>query len=179
LLCCHHFIFHYVGYLDAVTSRLTVTGQRVEFFPSLFNSVQIQLANVRTRSGYAKKGSGEAVGKTCSPQKILAAVIAKRIAPRVPASRIHMANSLGTLVRRSAADYNAVPAANAGTLASSVPAVPDSMTASPMANTRKPAETVSFPARKYFNVSSAVATISPTVKPPGSGPQICLRDDGT
>src|ERR1035438_8395185 len=78
----------------------------------LFNSVQIQPANVRTRKGYAKKGSGEAVGRTCSPQKILAAVIAKRIAPTVPARRIQLANSLGTLVSRSAADHKAVPAAN-------------------------------------------------------------------
>src|SRR5437867_8306045 len=74
----------------------------------VFSSVQIQPMNVRTRKGYAKNGSGEAVGKTCSPQKILAAVMAKRTAPMTPISRIQIANSLGILVSRRAADHKAV-----------------------------------------------------------------------
>src|SRR3954447_11062914 len=109
--------------------RMSLSRTRVPHFSSLlrevwifadlqllFNSVQIQPANVRTRKGYAKKGRGREVGNTCSPQNILDAVIAKRIEPMMPARRTPMANCLGIHVSSRAADHNAVPAANAGTL---------------------------------------------------------------
>jgi len=113
-----------------------------------------------------KKGSGEEVGSTCSPQKILAAVIAKRIEAVTPARRAQTANSLGTPVSRSAADHNAVPAPNEGTLPARVVAVPESMTPSPIANTRNPAATTSFPLLKNFTASRAVATTRPTPSMP-------------
>ncbi len=131
-----------------------------------FSNVQIQPTNVRTRKGYAKNGSGAAVGNTCSPQKILAAVIAKRIAPIMPARRIQLANSLGTLVSRSAADHKAVPAANEGTLSARVAAVPESITPSPIANTRNPVATKSLPFLKNFKASREVATTRPTPSMP-------------
>src|SRR5579864_9586850 len=124
-----------------------------------FSSVRIQPANVRTRKGYAENGSGLEIGKTCSPQKIRAAVIAKRTAPSRLARRIQLANSLGAPVSRRPADHRDAPAAKEGTLASRLDAVPDSITASPIENTRNPAAAKSAPLRKNFKASSAVATI--------------------
>jgi hypothetical protein len=88
------------------------------------------------------------MGVKAAPQKICAAVAAKRMAATMPVERVHKANSLGTLVSSSAADHSAVPAANAGTLASRLDAVPESMTPSPMAKTRNPVAIASFPLRK-------------------------------
>src|ERR1700751_6485930 len=82
---------------------------------------------VSTRKGNAKKGSGDEVANTCSPQNILAAVIAKRIEPKMPTTRTQTANPLGTLVSRRAAHHKAVPAPNEGTLPSRFVAVPISI----------------------------------------------------
>lgn len=130
---------------------------------SAFSNVQIQPTKVRTRKGYAKNGSGDAVGSNGSPQKILAATVPIRIAAIMPARRIQAANSLGTLMSRRAADHRAVPAAKEGTLPARVEAVPERMTASPIANTRKPAAIRSAPFLKYFNASREVATTRPTL----------------
>ena len=130
------------------------------------SNVQIQPTNVRTRKGYAKNGSGEEVGNTCSPHKILAAVIAKRIAATVPTRRIQLENSLGTPVSSRAADHKAVPAANEGTLSARVAAVPESITPSPIANTRNPAATQSLPFLKNLKARRVVATTRPTASIP-------------
>src|SRR6266566_8255409 len=133
-----------------------------DFLKPPLSSVQIQPMNVRTRKGYPKKGNGEEVGNTCSPQNILAAVIAKRIEPIMPTRRTQPANSLGTLVSKRAADHRAVPAANEGTLPTRVVAFPESITPSPIANTRNPAATTSFPFLNNCTASRAVATTKPT-----------------
>ena len=113
-------------HVDAPSDNAEFKPRRRGIFQSLLSKVQIQPTKVRTRKGYAKKGRGDEVGSTSSPQKTLAAVIAKRIAPVIPMRRIQVANSLGTLVRKRAADHGAIPAANEGTLASRVAAVPES-----------------------------------------------------
>ena len=87
---------------------------------------------------------------------------AKRIAPMMPTKRTQLANSLGTLVSRRAADHRAVPAANEGTLSARVAAVPESITPSPIANTRNPAATKSFPFLKNLKASRLAATTRPT-----------------
>ena len=100
---------------------------------------------VMTRKGYAKNGSGDEVGNNCSPEKILVAVMANRIELAIPTRRTQKGNSRGILINKSAVAQKAVPAANAGTLPARPAAVPESMTASPMAKTRNPAATKSFP----------------------------------
>jgi hypothetical protein len=117
---------------------------------------------VSTRNGYAKKGSGDEVGNTSSPQNILAAVVAKRTEPIMPTTRTQTANTLGTLVSRRAVHHKAVPAPNEGTLPSRFVAVPISITLDAQANTRNPAATMLFPFRKNCSASRAVATIKPT-----------------
>ena len=66
------------------------------------------------------------------PQKISAAVMAKRIEAAIPARRVQDAKVRGMLVSMRPADQRAVPAAKDGMLASRVLAVPVSMTDSPM-----------------------------------------------
>src|SRR5438093_9151284 len=114
------------------------------------------------------------MGNTCSPQKILPAVIAKRTAAVIPVRRVHVANVFGRLVIRSDADHNAMPAPKDGTLAVRPAAVFDSNRLSPATNTRKPAATQSFPILKYFMVNKAVATTRPTA----SMAQNACRSDG-
>jgi hypothetical protein len=80
--------------------------------------------------GKGPASCGDEVGNSCSPQKILAATMAKRIALTVPKRRTASANCLGMLMSRSASAHSAVPAANAGTLAAGPAAVPDISTAS-------------------------------------------------
>jgi hypothetical protein len=100
------------------TGRVTVSSPKRSL--AALSSVQIQPTNVRTRKGYAKKGRGELVGNTCAPQNILAAVMANRIEPIMLMRRTQIANSLGTLVSRRAADHKALPAANEGTVSARV-----------------------------------------------------------
>lgn len=64
---------------------------------------------------------------------------------------------------KSAVAHNVVPAANAGMLPTKLPAVPDSSTPSPIANTRNPAATKSSPSLKNFNVSNVVAITRPAL----------------
>ena len=106
-------------------------------------------------------GRGDEVGKTCSPQKILAAVIRKRSDVARPMSRTPRANSLGILMSNRAVAHKAVPAPKEGTLPSGPAAAPERMTPSPIANTRKPAPTKSLPFLKYFKVNKAVAMTRP------------------
>src|SRR6266516_492888 len=121
-----------IRYLEHRQAILTFTGGlRTGSLQAVFSNVEIQPAKVRTRKGYAKKGSGEEVGNTCSPQNILAAVMPKRIEPMMRARRTKPANSLGALVSKSAQDHKAVPAAKEGTLSTREAAVPTSMTLSP------------------------------------------------
>jgi hypothetical protein len=91
------------------------------------------------RKGYAKKGSG-----ICSPQDILAAVIVNRIELATPTQRTRRGDSLGILIKIREVAHKAAPAANAGTLPVRPAGVPDSITASPTANTKDPAATKSF-----------------------------------
>ena len=102
------------------------------------------------------------MGNNCSPQKILAAEIANRIAATIPASRLQLGNVFGTLVIRRDADHSAMPAPNEGTLADRPAAVFDTTRLSPTMKTRNPAATQSSPFRKYFIASNAVAIIRPT-----------------
>jgi len=44
-----------------------------------FNKIQIQPMKLMTRQGYAKNGTGDEVGNSCSPQKILDAVMATEL----------------------------------------------------------------------------------------------------
>ena len=96
------------------------------------------------------------------PQKILAATIAKKNALIRAKTRATVARTCGTLTSRSAVAHSPVPAANEGTLPAGPAAVPDSSTASPIANTRNPPATRSCPFRKYFRASNAVAITKPT-----------------
>ena len=57
-------------------------------------------ANVSTRNGYAKNGSGLSIGVTTAPQKILSDTIANSAAATHPAARPHSAKPFGTLVIR-------------------------------------------------------------------------------
>src|SRR2546422_9223154 len=81
----------------------------------------------KDKEGVCQKRQWRRSRQYCSPQKIGAAVIAKRIAPTMLTKRVQAVKVLGTPVSRRAADHKAVPAANAGTLPSRVAAVPDSM----------------------------------------------------
>src|SRR6202034_2125989 len=105
---------------------------RKQAFQFAFRRAQIQPMKLSTRNGYPRVGSGLEIGNSGSPQKILAEEIAKSKPPIKPAMRVAIANSFGTLTRARPADHSAVPAANAGTLATRVCAVPPSMTASPI-----------------------------------------------
>lgn len=125
------------------------------------SKLQIQPTKVITRKGYPKNGSGFEIGNNCSPKKILIAVIAKRIDAATPDTRTQIANSRGMLMSKRAVAHRAVPAAKAGTLSAKFAAVPDRITPSPIANTRKPAETRSFPFRKNLMVSKAQAITRP------------------
>jgi hypothetical protein len=116
---------------------------------------------VRTRKGYAKNGNGDVVGSNCAPQKILAEVMTKRIEAATPRRRTPIANSLGRLMSRRAVAHKAVPAAKEGTLSAKLPAVPESITPSPIANTRNPAATISFPFLTNFNVNKLAAITRP------------------
>jgi len=118
------------------------------------------------RKGYAKNGSGDEVGNNCSPQKILAAVIANRIELAMPTRRTGMENSPGILINKREVAHKAVPAANAGTLPTRPAAVPESITASPIANTRNPAATKSFPFLKNFKLSKVAAITRPRLSIP-------------
>ena len=112
-------------------------------------------------------------------QKILAAVIAKRIEAVTPARRAQTANSLGTPVSRSAADHNAVPAPNEGTLPARVVAVPESMTPSPRCRCRISCIRNSFPLLKNFTASRGRGHHQThTVYAPRSRLKVSLRDDG-
>ena len=128
---------------------------------SFLSRVQIQPMKVMTRKGYAKKGSGDDVGSNGSPQNILADVMAKRSEVAIPIRRTAAANSFGMLISKSAVAHRAVPAAKDGTLPARPAAVPESMTASPIAKTRKPAATKSIPCRKNFKASKAPAITKP------------------
>src|SRR3954470_7800939 len=92
-----------------------------------------------------------------------AAVTPNRQAATAPSSRSDDGSCRGALIRASAAAHNALPAANAGTLALGPAAVPERRTPSPIANTRKPPATISAPARKYFRLSRLVAITRPTL----------------
>jgi hypothetical protein len=87
--------------------------------------------------------------------------MAKRTEAARPRIRTPMANSLGTLTSKRAVAHNAVPAAKDGALAARVPAVPESITPSPMANTKKPAATISLPLLKNFKPNKLVAITRP------------------
>jgi len=63
---------------------------------------------------------------------------------------------------KRAVAHRAVTAANDGTLPITLPAVPESITPCPIANTRNPAATRSFPFLKNFKVSKVVAITRPT-----------------
>src|SRR5437899_2442834 len=126
-----------------------------------FSNVQIQPMKVMTRKGYAKNGNGEEVGVNCSPQKILVAVRAKRSEATMPERRTPMANSLGILTSRRAVAHKAAPPAKAGTLPAEPAAVPESIMPSPIANTRNPAATKSFPFLQHSTVSRVAAITRP------------------
>jgi len=106
------------------------------------------------------------VGNNCSPQRILADVTANRIELAIPTKRTKMGNSLGMLINKSEVAHNPAPPANAGTLPTRPAAVPESMTASPIANTRNPAATKSFPFLRNFRVSRAAAITRPRLSIP-------------
>jgi hypothetical protein len=89
------------------------------------NKAQIQPMKVRTRKGYAKNGSGDVVGSSSAPQKILVAVMTKRIEAAMPMRRTPTANSFGILISKRAVAHKAVPAANEGTLPAKLAAVPE------------------------------------------------------
>jgi hypothetical protein len=97
------------------------------------------------------------------PIKILAAVMINRAALATPMIRTGKAKSPGILTRSSAVPHRVIPAAKDGTLLSGLAAAHESKTPSPIANTRKPTATRSFPVRKHRIASSAVAITSTTV----------------
>ncbi|MGE5444504.1 MAG: hypothetical protein ACM3SR_07875 [Ignavibacteriales bacterium] len=80
--------------------------------------------------------------------------------------RTATANSLGMLMSKRAVAHRAVPAAKEGTLPAKPAAVPESMTLSPIANTRNPAATKSLPFLRNFSVSKLVAITRPTLSIP-------------
>jgi hypothetical protein len=90
----------------------------------------------------------------------------------MPMIRTGKANSLGTLTRSSAVPHRVIPAANDRMPLSGSAAALESTTPSPIANTRKPPATTSFPVRKHFIVSSTVAITSPA---PSDRPQNRLQ----
>src|SRR5262249_17427151 len=106
-----------------------------------------------TRNGYAKDGRGDDVGNSRSPQKMRAATRMKRTDAKTPTRRTHVANSFGMLVSKSAAAQSATPPPKDGTLASRPAAVPETSRLSPIAKTRKPAATQSFPLLKNLTVN--------------------------
>jgi len=57
------------------------------------SKLQIQPMKSDHEEGIAKDGSGFEIGNSCSPMKILIAVIAKRIDAATPNTRTHIANS--------------------------------------------------------------------------------------
>jgi hypothetical protein len=72
-----------------------------------------------------------------------------RMALTMPMIRTGKANCLGTLTRSSAVPHRVIPAANDGMLLSGSAAL-ESKRPSPIANTRKPPATMSFPSTKAF-----------------------------
>ena len=125
----------------------------MDVLESSFNTFQIQPANVSARNGYAKKGNGEEVGNTCSPQKILADVTANRVAPIMPAKRVQLANPWGMLVSRRAADHKAVARGKGRNACGKGSCGPDEHYAFPIAKMTKPAAARSFPFLKNFKAS--------------------------
>jgi hypothetical protein len=72
-----------------------------------------------------------------------------------------MENSPGILINKREVVHKAVPPANEGTLPTGPAAVPESITASPIANTRNPAATKSFPFLNNFKLGKVEAITGP------------------